>query len=54
MDYNINSYMIQLEWRTAMKEDPAVRGSFLDVETHAKYIRSRIAGTPQYDLIVNS
>ncbi|CAL1686056.1 unnamed protein product [Lasius platythorax] len=43
-----------LEWKTAMKEDPAVRGSFLDVETHAKYIRSHIAGTPQYDLITNS
>ncbi|XP_070168040.1 pyrimidodiazepine synthase [Polyergus mexicanus] len=43
-----------LEWRNAMKEDSAVQGSFLDVEAHAKYIRSRIAGTPQYDLIINS
>lgn len=37
-----------------MKEDPAVQGSFLDVEAHAKYICNRIAGTPQYDLIINS
>ncbi|XP_036142677.1 pyrimidodiazepine synthase-like isoform X2 [Monomorium pharaonis] len=43
-----------LEWRVAMKEDPAVSGSFLDTEVHAKYMRSRLAGTPQYDLIVNS
>ncbi|XP_036142207.1 pyrimidodiazepine synthase-like isoform X2 [Monomorium pharaonis] len=43
-----------LEWRVAMKEDPAVSGSFLDAEVHAKYMRSRLAGTPQYDLIVNS
>lgn len=43
-----------LKWRIAMKENPAVRDSFLDAEAHAKYIRSRIAGTPQYDLIVNS
>nr|XP_012229689.1 PREDICTED: pyrimidodiazepine synthase-like [Linepithema humile] len=42
-----------LEWKTAMKEDPAVRGSFLDAEVHAKYIQSRLAGIPQYDLIVN-
>ncbi|XP_071635462.1 pyrimidodiazepine synthase [Temnothorax longispinosus] len=43
-----------LEWRVAMKEDPAVSGSFLDAEVHARYIRSRLAGTPQYDLIANS
>ncbi|XP_011696825.1 PREDICTED: pyrimidodiazepine synthase-like [Wasmannia auropunctata] len=43
-----------LEWRVAMKEDPAVSGSFLEAEVHAKYMRSRLAGTPQYDLIANS
>ncbi|XP_011166456.1 pyrimidodiazepine synthase [Solenopsis invicta] len=43
-----------LEWRVAMKEDPAVSGSFLDAEVHAKYMRSCLAGTPQYDLIANS
>ncbi|KAL0121216.1 hypothetical protein PUN28_008713 [Cardiocondyla obscurior] len=43
-----------LEWRVAMKEDPGVSGSFLEAEVHAKYIRSRLAGTPQYDLITNN
>ncbi|KAG7189805.1 hypothetical protein KM043_017465 [Ampulex compressa] len=43
-----------LEWRSAMKEDPAVRRSYLDTEVHAKYMRSRLAGTPQYDLLVNT
>ncbi|XP_015586092.1 pyrimidodiazepine synthase [Cephus cinctus] len=43
-----------LEWRTAMKEDPAVRGSYLDTETHAKYIRSRLAGSPQYDMLASA
>lgn len=42
-----------LEWKTAMKEDPAVRKSYLDAEVHAKYIQSRLAGTPQYDLVSN-
>ncbi|NP_001165912.1 glutathione S-transferase O1 isoform X1 [Nasonia vitripennis] len=41
-----------LEWKLAMKEDPAVKGSFLDAETHAKYMKSRQAGAPQYDLLV--
>lgn len=42
------------EWRTAMKEDTGVKGSYLDAEVHAKYIRSRLAGIPQYDLLVNT
>lgn len=41
-----------LEWKSAMKENPAVQCSYLDTEVHAKYIQSRQAGTPQYDLVV--
>ncbi|XP_033210966.1 pyrimidodiazepine synthase-like isoform X2 [Belonocnema kinseyi] len=40
-----------LEWRSAMKEDPAVQPSYLDPEVHTKYLRSRYAGYPQYDLL---
>ncbi|XP_054013208.1 pyrimidodiazepine synthase-like [Hylaeus anthracinus] len=40
-----------LEWRSAMKENPAVQSSYLDTEIHAKYIQSRLAGTPEYDLV---
>lgn len=32
-----------------MKEDPAVKESYLDAEVHSKYVRSRLAGIPQYD-----
>ncbi|OAD53462.1 Glutathione S-transferase omega-2, partial [Eufriesea mexicana] len=39
-----------LEWRSAMKENPAVQSSYLDTEVHAKYMRSRRVGIPQYDL----
>ena len=39
------------EWRSAMKENAAVQNSYLDTEVHAKYMQSRIAGTPQYDLV---
>ncbi|KAF3420985.1 hypothetical protein E2986_05549 [Frieseomelitta varia] len=38
-----------LEWKSAMKENPVVQASYLDTEVHAKYMRSRRAGTPQYD-----
>ncbi|KAK9300892.1 hypothetical protein QLX08_006594 [Tetragonisca angustula] len=38
-----------LKWRSAMKENPVVQASYLDTEVHAKYMRSRRAGTPQYD-----
>lgn len=41
------------EWRTAMKEDPGVKKSYLDAEVHAKYMRSRLAGMPQYDTLIN-
>lgn len=44
-----DKFLKLLEWKSAMKENSAVRGSFLDSETHVKYIRSRLAGTPQYD-----
>ncbi|XP_032667113.1 pyrimidodiazepine synthase-like [Odontomachus brunneus] len=37
------------EWRAAMKEDIAVCGSFLEPEIHAKYLRSHLAGVPEYD-----
>lgn len=37
-----------------MKEDSAVHCSFLEPEIHAKYIRSGLAGVPQYDLIANN
>ncbi|RLU15484.1 hypothetical protein DMN91_012478 [Ooceraea biroi] len=39
-----------LEWRAAMKDDSAVRVSYQDAETHAKYRRTYLAGAPQYDL----
>ncbi|XP_008556151.1 pyrimidodiazepine synthase [Microplitis demolitor] len=41
-----------MEWKTAMKEDPGVKVSCLEPEVHAKYMKSRLAGTPQYDLLV--
>ncbi|XP_014210802.1 pyrimidodiazepine synthase-like [Copidosoma floridanum] len=40
-----------LKWRTAMQEDESVKGSYLDAEIHVKYLQSRQAGAPQYDLL---
>lgn len=36
-----------------MKEDPAVKESYLDAEVHAKYECLQLAGVPQYDSILN-
>lgn len=35
-----------------MKDDPAVKVSYLNTEIHLKYMQSRMAGTPQYDLLL--
>lgn len=37
-----------------MKEDPGVKVSCLDTEIHAKYMKSRLAGTPQYDMLATN
>jgi len=39
-----------LEWRETMKAHPAIKKSFLDSEIHAKYMKDRLTGTPQYDV----
>ncbi|KAK0180703.1 hypothetical protein PV327_003060 [Microctonus hyperodae] len=41
-----------LEWKAAMKECPAIKISYLEPEIHAKYMKSRISGAPQYDLLL--
>ncbi|XP_078040829.1 pyrimidodiazepine synthase [Augochlora pura] len=46
-----NRFKKLLEWRSAMKENPAVKNSYCSTEVHAKYTQSRLAGTPQYDLM---
>ncbi|XP_071447002.1 pyrimidodiazepine synthase-like [Hetaerina americana] len=43
-----------MEWRNAMKEDEGVRVSYLDPEVHAKFLKSKMAGTPDYDLLVSN
>nr|QCC89048.1 glutathione S-transferase omega 4 [Meteorus pulchricornis]QIJ45834.1 glutathione S transferase Omega 1 [Meteorus pulchricornis] len=41
-----------LEWKATMKEEPAIKISYLEPEVHAKYMKSRISGAPQYDLLI--
>lgn len=41
-----------IKWRDLMITDPAVKCSYLDGETHAKYMRGRREGTPDYDMLV--
>lgn len=38
------------DWIGLMKDDPAVKVTYLDGETHAKFLRSRHSGNPDYDM----
>ncbi|XP_065359477.1 pyrimidodiazepine synthase isoform X2 [Calliphora vicina] len=42
-----------LKWRDLMVEDEAVKCFYLDGETHAKFMKTRREGTPDYDMLVN-
>lgn len=42
-----------IKWRSLMQEDPAVKCSFVSGENHAKYIESRRAGDPDYDMLLS-
>ena len=44
-------YKRLMEWRTLMRDDPAVKKSYIDSTTHMKYMQSYRAGAPDYDLI---
>lgn len=41
-----------MEWRGLMTENAAVQKSFLDTETHIKFLQSFRSGVPEYDLIM--
>lgn len=43
-----------IKWREVMIEDAAVKGSYLDGETHAKFIKTRRTTTPDYDMLVST
>lgn len=42
-----------MDWRTLMRDDISVRKSYIDTDTHMKYVQSYQAGTPDYDLATN-
>ncbi|XP_039965740.1 pyrimidodiazepine synthase-like [Bactrocera tryoni] len=40
-------------WRDLMINDPAVKGHYLDGETHAKFMKARRTNVHDYDMLVN-
>lgn len=46
------SFCSQVKWRALMKNDKAVKASFINGEHHAKYMISRREGVPDYDMLV--
>jgi len=43
-----------LQWKRLMKEDEAVKSSFLDASVHVKFMKSREGGSPDYDMLEHS
>lgn len=49
-----DKYRKLLEWSRRMTEEPSVKRSMMDSDTHIKYLQSYRAGRPDYDMILNS
>ncbi|KAF5289957.1 hypothetical protein FQR65_LT11704 [Abscondita terminalis] len=47
-------YKKLMDWRTLMRDDPAVKKSYINTETHIKYVQSYRAGVPDYDLEIST
>jgi hypothetical protein len=45
-------FVFQSEWEKAMKDDEAVKVTYISPEIHAQFISSFIAGNPNYDILV--
>jgi len=45
-----NVILCQMNWIGAMKEDDAVKESFISPENHSKYLKGHLAGNPDYDM----
>lgn len=46
----MENYPSLVKWFDAMKEEDAVKESFISPENHAKFITSFLAGNPEYDI----
>jgi hypothetical protein len=50
--FRICYFVFQSEWEEAMKEDDAVKVTYITPEIHAQFIQSFKAGNPDYDILV--
>lgn len=42
-----------LQWKKFMKEDEAVKSTYLDASVHVKFLKSREGGVADYDMLVS-
>lgn len=47
--YSFTDFSLQLKWKKSMKKDEGVKKSLVDLESHAKYMKTYVAGATQYD-----
>jgi hypothetical protein len=50
--FKIFYFVFQHEWVKSMKEDEAVKVTYITPENHAKFISAYKAGSPNYDILV--
>jgi hypothetical protein len=50
--FRICYFVFQGEWQKAMKEDEAVKVTYITPEIHAEFINSFKAGNVNYDILV--
>jgi hypothetical protein len=50
--FRICYFILQREWTEAMKEDEAVKVTYITPEVHAQFIRSFKDGNTNYDILV--
>lgn len=43
----------QAKWSEVMKQDDAVKESYISPENHTKYLQSHLAGQPDYEMELN-
>jgi len=53
LSYPTTRFPLLTAWMSNVRTDPAVEQYLLDDETHAKFVRTLVSGSPNYDLLLN-
>jgi len=54
LSYQDSRFPLLNSWMEKMRKDPAVVEYILDDQTHAAFVKTIVAGAPNYDLLINT